>query len=230
MPIARPVLITGFKPFPSQPTNVTSVYAPALARLSHRAFPDVTIVTKVLSTEWAAAPREVVGLLIRHEPLIALHFGIAGRARGFEIETVARNRRRMLPDAIDAEPDDTIVDRNGPPTHRVDLPVTDMIARLRRRGIPARLSQDAGGYICNTVLYHGLACAPALNCRLGFVHLPAELAPDDGPRNGVQRTSPLTWEHALVGGLELVAAALRRRLPIEGPWSRRAHRPRRSRD
>jgi pyroglutamyl-peptidase len=226
MAATRTILLTWFQPFPGRPVNVTTTYAPTLAALAKRAFPDVTVHTAILPTEWVAGPREVIGLLARLQPGIALHFGIAGRARGFEIETVARNRRKILPDALRAEPTDRRVDLQGPDRHRVDLPVGDMVARLRRRGIPARRSQDAGGYICNAVLYHGLACAPALDCRLGFVHLPADLTPDGSARNGLQGTSPLTWDDALTGGLEILASAMGRRLPPTGPWSRTAHRPR----
>jgi hypothetical protein len=88
-----------------------------------------------------------------------------------------------------------------------------LVGRLRRRGIPARTSRDAGRYVCNALLYSGLEQARQQACRLGFVHLPAELAPDHGRRNGMQMTSPLTWPQALLGGLELIGGCFGRPVP-----------------
>src|SRR5207253_8283896 len=54
------------------------------------------------------------------------------------------------------------------------LPVKAMVGAIRAAGIPAELSNTAGTYVCNHVLYgvlHFLA-ASGRKARAGFVHLP----------------------------------------------------------
>ena len=92
---------------------------------------------------------------------------------------------------------------------RRDHPLDRIIARLRRLGIPAHMSRDAGGSLCNAVLYHSLhavrgSLRPACN---GFVHIPDALV--RLPRR--QRMAwpcPLDWEQALAGALEIVATCV----------------------
>jgi pyroglutamyl-peptidase len=53
--------------------------------------------------------------------------------------------------------------------------VDDVVAALREAGVPAAVSRDAGGYLCNriffTLMHHAEAERPDLVG--GFVHVPA---------------------------------------------------------
>ncbi len=98
----------------------------------------------------------------------------------------------------------------GPDSLAANLPAEEIVARLGALGLPARLSNDAGAYLCNTALYTALAlagdgrAAPAI----GFVHIPVSLerrSSDLPPRGG-----RLDWEGALAGGLEIIRACLGR--------------------
>jgi pyroglutamyl-peptidase len=205
------VLITGFGPFPGVPVNATMRLVPALAEAAPRAFPGVRIASAVLATEWTTAPRQLEALLEEIEPDLALHFGVSSRARGFEVEARALNACVQMPDAAGALPPGLAVRAGGPELMATSLPVQHIVARLRRRGIPAFISRDAGGYLCNATLYHSLACARAApGRRVGFVHLPATLARPGGSNRGRVGASPLTWEQAHTGGLEILAACLGR--------------------
>src|SRR5205814_3166301 len=82
--------------------------------------------------------------------------------------------------------------------------------------IPAFVSRDAGAYLCNAALYHSLDCARSeavTGRRVGFVHIPAALARPGGPNRGRSGACPLTWEEALDGALEILAAGLGRSRP-----------------
>jgi pyroglutamyl-peptidase len=209
----RRILLTGFTGFPRQPFNVTGLYVDALARMVATHFPDLHVTTAVLPTEWYRGPQAQLDLLERWRPRVVLHFGVAGRAKGFEIETRGQNLCVDEDDACGSGPSGRHIEIGGAAYHRVDLPAAAAVARLRRRRIPARVSRDAGRYICNLVLYRGLALTKSTEIQLGFVHLPAELSPNDHRRNGVQWTSPLTWSEALVGGTEILGACLGRPVP-----------------
>ena len=92
MPADRPViLLTGFGPFPGVAANATSLLVPRIGLAARHAFPGVAIVSHILPTEWDAGLHVVRELYANLRPEIALHFGVSGRARGFEIEARGRN-------------------------------------------------------------------------------------------------------------------------------------------
>ncbi len=207
------VLITGFGPFPGVPVNATMRLLPELARAAPRLFPDVQFDTRVLPTEWAAGPRRLQQVLAEVEPDLALHFGVSSRARGFEIEQRARNACSASPDASGVLPAGPALRDGGAEHLPASLPVRHIVTRLRRLGIPAFVSRDAGSYLCNAALYHSLVCAKdqsAAGRRVGFVHIPATLARPGGANRGRTGACPLTWDETVIGALEILAAALGR--------------------
>ncbi len=216
------VLITGFGPFPGVPVNATMRLLPELARVAAKNFPDVRFDAEVLPTEWAAGPRRLERLLAEARPDLALHFGVSARARGFEIESRAHNVCAAQPDASGVLPVGLAIRDGGAEHLPASLPVQHIVMRLRRRGIPAFVSRDAGAYLCNAALYHSLSCArDAPGRRVGFVHIPARLARPSassgsgqlraGPNRGRTGACPLTWAQALDGTLEILAVCLGRR-------------------
>ena len=203
------VLMTGFGPFPGVPVNATMRLVPELAQAAARQFAGARIAVEVLATEWAAAPRQLDQLLAEIAPDLVLHFGVSSRARGLEIESRARNACMPSPDAAGALPPGAAVRDGGPAFMAASLPVQHIVTRLRRLGIPAFVSRDAGGYLCNATLYHSLGCARnAPSRRVGFIHIPAMLGGPGGASRGRVGSRRLTWEQAHAGGLEILAACL----------------------
>jgi pyroglutamyl-peptidase len=204
------VLITGFGPFPGVPVNATMRLVPELAARAERAF-GVGVTAGILPTEWAAAPRQLDLWLAASDPDLVVHFGVSARARGFEIELRATNACAAAPDASGALPHGPTISRNGANTLAASLPVEYVATRLRRRGIPAFASRDAGAYLCNWLLYHSLDRARGNRSRrVGFIHIPATLARPCGPNRGRSGACPLSWQQAMEGGLESLAACLGR--------------------
>ena len=214
----RPViLLTGFGPFPGAPANASSLLVDELARLAPRRLPGYAVHAETLPTEWLAGPDRLSALLDDHAPVVALHFGVSHRARGFVVETRARNTRQDITDACGAAPDELCIAENGPPEMSATLPTGLIVERLRRMGLPVQLSRDAGGYLCNALLYHSLSEArrrdalragssfgPSSGPRRGFIHIPDRLA---AGRGGARRASAslLDWDSALEGGLEILS-------------------------
>lgn len=206
------VLLTGFKPFPKYPVNATAALVPQLAAAARRAFPDVVVMHEILPTEWQVAPRRIQHLLAEVEPDIALGFGISGKATRLTVEMRGLNWRRESTDAAGLELKKGLLTSDGPEALPSRLPLADIVGRLRRRAIPTRVSRDAGGYLCNALLYHGLLQAgdvPRLAC-IGFVHVPADLPVPGRRRDGVTSTCPLTWDEVMLGSLEVLGACLGR--------------------
>lgn len=192
------VLLTGFGPFPRVRRNASASLVKKLAFKARIALPHYRFAAAVLPTEWARAPSLLSELYVRHAPVLALHFGVASNMSGFRIETVARNICRMSPDATGSLPVRNCVYEGGAPTLPATIAVTSIARHLEAQGYEARLSDDAGGYLCNAVLYHSLVEAKARGerCKVGFIHVPAEA----GLRDIVGHTVP--------GAVEILKVAL----------------------
>ena len=95
-------------------------------------------------------------------------------------------------------------------------PAAHIVERLRRRGIPATLSRDAGQYICNALLYRTQEIAREADNvpRSGFIHLPADLVNERNPALGPAVGCRLTWRQVVEGGLEIIAATLGQSAPV----------------
>lgn len=202
-PTVHTILLTGFGPFPGVPENVTAQLVPALARRARATFADTAVHTEIFDTAWTSAPQRAAALIAEHRPALALHFGVAREARGFRIERIAQNVCRDAPDATGCLPLSATLDHAGPDVRSAALDAEAIAVHLEARGFPVSLSDDAGAYLCNAVLYHSLAAAEALSdapgeaCRSGFVHIPSDLS-----------RPPLTFPEALEGALEIVRACL----------------------
>lgn len=211
----RPVvLLTGFGPFPGVPVNVSGHLVPELAAMAARAFPAFRFEPHVLATEWVSAPMRARALYQELRPAAAIHFGVSGRARGFEIETRGVNRVGTSADACGDTAAAPRLSPDGPPALPSRLPVTVILDRLRRRGIPAVLSRDAGSYLCNALLYHAVDhCRRSPDTALGgtrsgFIHIPATVR-IEGRRIAPGPPAAISWADLLAGGLEIIAATMR---------------------
>lgn len=178
----RPViLLTGFGPFPAVPDNASGRLVRALARKARRAVPNYRIASAILPTQWRRAPAIVAAKQAQLAPVISLHFGVAADATGYRIETVAQNGCRLAEDAAGYLPASDVLAANAPAQRASNLIAEDLKRYLEAQGYPATISQDAGRYLCNAVLFQALAReAIDPDCRIGFIHVPIELAASFG--------------------------------------------------
>jgi pyroglutamyl-peptidase len=180
------VLITGFGPFPGAPFNPSAMLAKALARRRRPALAGIERVVHVFATTYASVDRDLPNLLAQ-KPDIVLLFGVAGRRRHLCIETRARNAVSLLfPDAGGHRPARGVIKLRGPATLAGNAP----FARLAgAAGTRARLSRDAGRYLCNYVYWRALEQVHGTRPLVQFVHIPPA---DAKPRPRQRSKQPLT--------------------------------------
>lgn len=193
------VLLTGFGPFPGTPENVSSSLVRAVSKRARFEFMAHRFHASVLPTEWNAAPQRVAALISRLGPTLVLHFGVAKDASGFRIETRGHNQCRMAVDAADRLPPAPLLVADAPPFYGAVLPLDKIVARLTELRLPVSISDDAGGYLCNSVLYQTLHAQtqPAAPFSAGFIHIPSTLA-----------APGLSFDDAVTGSLEIIRIAL----------------------
>lgn len=214
------ILLTGFGPFPGVRENASGTLVLSLARLGRATFPGTRIEAAVLPTEWEAGTAKLGHVLRVLQPDVCIHFGVSRRARGFEVETRARNVAGRFPDAAGVIAGNACLRSDAPAELAATLPLGRILARLRRRGLPGYLSRDAGTYLCNAILFQSLTAARcgSPTASAGFVHIPARLARGCARSSRSPNACSLDWASAVQGGLEIVAASLRRPPPAARLW------------
>jgi pyroglutamyl-peptidase len=165
------ILVTGFGPFPGVARNPSGELAQALARSSRakRAARISALIIPTVYAEIARLPRRAA----RKKPDAILMFGLAGRARKLRVETRGRNRASTKhPDAARKKARRVLVP-GAPKILKINAPVTALLKAARGTGIAARLSNDAGGYVCNAAIFRMLNAMHGQNAPLiAFVHIP----------------------------------------------------------
>jgi pyroglutamyl-peptidase len=209
------ILLTGFGPFPGVDSNATAVLVPRLAKAARDLFPTYDIVAEILPTEWVAVPQKLGDLLARPGTVLALHFGVSRHVDGFQIELIGRNQCKAVADAAGSMPAGECMLDEGPAELPCTLPVELIMQRLTGLGVPVRTSTDAGGFLCNALLYHSLGAADTLAKPhlVGFVHLPADLVGHGADGRSPSPDCRLDMPAAVAGGLEIIAACLEEARP-----------------
>lgn len=173
------ILVTGFGPFPGAPYNPTPALVKRLTALRRPAFSDVALIPYVFDVSYGAVDRDLPRLLDEHKPHALLMFGLAQRTRHVRIETRARNAVTQLwPDAAH-----TRVRKRAIAGARDALTFGPHTSRLLRAalgsGVDARLSRDAGSYLCNYLSWRGIEaiCMDEGPAVAAFIHVPLVARP-----------------------------------------------------
>jgi pyroglutamyl-peptidase len=164
------ILVAGFGAFPGAPNNPSAELARFLAR-SKRTARFAHVKTAVIPTVYA----EISGLarlIEKEKPDAVLMFGLAGKTPWLRIETLGRNRASLFhADAARGKAGQVLV-RGEASVLPMRAPVRRLLQAARSTGAEARLSRDAGGYICNAAIFHALVSAKGKKPLVAFVHIP----------------------------------------------------------
>ena len=190
----KKLLITGFDPFGGEPVN------PAYEAV--RLLPDVVAGIKLCKLE---VPTEFVrsGAVLRN----ALAAG--GRA-AITPERVAINLMdARIPDNAGFQPVDQPVVPGGPAAYFATLPVRRMAEAIEKAGLPAQISNTAGTYVCNCLLYTLLHTAAVEYPGMpgGFIHVPYALEQLPGKPEGTPGLALQQIAQGLSCAIEAIAEA-----------------------
>jgi len=166
------LLLTGFEPFGTFPVNPSW----ELARtFQGETISMVDIETALLPVNWATAWPTLEAAIGAVGPRWLLMLGVASARTRVNAEVRARNLTNPLRDTAGGlPPADDLVEPGGPAYRNCTLPAHLIVERIQFAGIPADISTDAGGFLCNWTLYKALAAAPRIPGLqgVGFIHLP----------------------------------------------------------
>ncbi|HIE1230561.1 TPA: pyroglutamyl-peptidase I [Serratia marcescens] len=165
------VLITGFEPFGGERLNPSWE---VVKQLNDMELVGTRIVARQLPCVFGAALEALNAAIDEVQPVMVLAVGQAGGRTDITIERVAINvDDARIPDNQGQQPVDEPIVAGGPAAYFSTLPIKAMVSSMREAGIPASVSQTAGTYVCNHVMYgllHRLSGQREVNG--GFIHIP----------------------------------------------------------
>ena len=197
------LLLTAFDPFGGSPVN------PALeaVKLVADKVAGVEIVKLEVPTVFGKSIATVAEAIAREKPEAVLCIGQAGGRYDLTPERVAINLDdARIPDNEGNQPIDTPIFADGAPAYFATLPIKAMVAKIREAGLPASVSNTAGTFVCNHLMY-GVLYTLAKHypgVRGGFMHVPFI------PSQTVNRPSPAPSmaQTDIARGIEAAIAAI----------------------
>lgn len=195
------VLLSGFDPFGGDRVN-----AAQLAVEGCRAPEGIELYKLIVPTVFGLAAEKVAEEAQRLRPDAIICVGEAGGRKAVTPERVGINiMDARIPDNEGNQPIDEKIAADGPDAYFSTLPVKAMVQRMRDAGYDAELSNSAGTFVCNSLMYGVLHY---VNTRYpnekgrplaGFIHVPAERPAEnaDGSVTPIPRTSAEALGEAL---------------------------------
>ncbi|RGY94828.1 pyroglutamyl-peptidase I [Clostridium sp. AM58-1XD] len=165
------ILITAFDPFGGESVN------PALEAVKQMKdeIAGAQIVKLEIPTVFGKSIEAIHESMKREQPDAVLSIGQAGGRFGVTPERVAINvDDARIKDNEGNQPIDTPVFEDGKPAYFSTLPVKAMVKAIHDLGLPSSLSNSAGTFVCNHVMYGVLYYIDKEfpGVRGGFIHVP----------------------------------------------------------
>ena len=165
------LLLTGFEPFEGETVNPSW----EAVRLTPDRIGDVQIVKLAVPVVFGKSIAMVTQAMERERPDAVLCVGQAGGRSELTPERVAINvDDARIPDNEGNQPIDTPIVPDGASAYFTTLPVKAMVQSIRAAGVPASLSNSAGTFVCNHLMYGVLHILSNRypGVQGGFMHVP----------------------------------------------------------
>ena len=166
------VLITGFDPFGG--SEVNSSWETAV-RVGQQPPKGVCVETLLLPVSFVRAGKMIREALREKRPDVLIMLGQRGKGESIDIERIAINMMDASnPDNDGYHPQEQTIVDGGEAAYFSNLPVKTLRDALLYKGIPARISNSAGIYVCNSTYYNALneIYDQGLSTKALFIHLP----------------------------------------------------------
>lgn len=189
----KKILITAFEPFGGRGRN------PALevmAALRPAAFKGCRLYRERMPVSGKAVGGRIAALISSIKPDRLVCLGLAAGETGLRVERFALNIQDYgIKDNSGYMPEGKPIAGNGPAAYFVNSDPLKLAAAARGAGAPAYVSNHAGAYVCNHLMYEAMRVitAAGLKTKFAFIHLPftTEMALAEKPGRGAPPSLPL---------------------------------------
>lgn len=189
----KKLLITGFAPFGGGDINSSWQAVQALPdRVG-----DCVLCKMEIPTVFADAAARVIAKADEISADMVLSVGMAAGRDAVTPERIAVNIwDARNPDNAGNHPRGEFVAVDGPAAYFATVPVEKMAQAIRDKNIRATVSNSAGAYVCNDVMYSLLHRFAGTGVKAGFIHVPQL------PQQGTPSMELETITAALVAAIE----------------------------
>ena len=165
----RRLLITGFDPFGGSTINP----AWEAVKLLPDSIGDFALCKLEIPTVFGVGAQRVLEAAEEFKPDVILCVGQAGGRSAVTPERIGVNiRDAKIPDNAGNQPVGEFVDGQGPAAYFTTMPVMAMAESIAMAGLPGAVSNSAGAFVCNDVLYTLLHRYAGTDTKVGFIHVP----------------------------------------------------------
>ena len=166
------IILTGFEPFGGSEVNSSWETAVRVGQLAPNG---VCMETLLLPVSFMRAGKKIREALREKRLDVLVMLGQRGKGENIDIERIAINMMdASSPDNDGYHPQEQTIVDGGEAAYFSNLPVKTLRDALLHRGIPARVSNSAGLYVCNSTYYNALneIYEQGLPTKALFIHLP----------------------------------------------------------
>ena len=165
----KKLLITGFDPFGGETVNP----AWEAVKLLPETIGEFSLHKLEIPTIFGQGALMVLEAARQIQPNIILCIGQAGTRSAVTPERIGVNiRDAKIPDNAGNVPCGQRIDPNGPAAYFSTVNVEAMAKAATQLGLPAMVSNSAGAFVCNDVLYSLLHQFDGSSTGVGFIHVP----------------------------------------------------------
>ena len=165
------VLITGFDKFGGESINPSNLCVNSLSDV----IDNIEIKKITLPTVFKDSSRVLEENIKSFSPSIVICVGQAGGRSKITPERIAINiDDARIPDNIGNSPIDETIRKDGENAYFSTLPIKAIVNELNKNNIPSAISNTAGTFVCNHIMYESLYLASKKypNIKAGFIHIP----------------------------------------------------------
>lgn len=164
------ILVTGFDPFGGEKTNPA---IEAVKRIDEN-IEGAEIIKLEIPTVFNKSADVVEEKIKEVNPDVILSVGQAGGRYDITVERVAINEDdARIADNEGNQPIDTKIREDGEAAYFASIPIKAIVEEIKSEGIPASVSNSAGTFVCNHIMYQDLYLAEKYgNIKAGFIHVP----------------------------------------------------------
>ena len=167
--MSKRLLITGFDPFGGSAANPSWM---AVERLPEEVG-NFALCKLAVPTVFGKAAAMILEKAATFQPDLILCIGLAGGRNAVTPERIAVNiRDARIPDNEGNQPQGAYVLPEGPAAYFSTAPVNKIAQAIRDADIPSTVSNSAGAFVCNDVLYTLLHHYANSDTTVGFIHVP----------------------------------------------------------
>ena len=164
------IIVTGFDPFGGEKINPSIECVKALPEIE-----GVELFRVELPTVFKESAKRLNEAINEVKPDAVLSVGQAGGRSGISMERIAINvDDARIPDNISQQPIDETIQTEGAAAYFSTLPIKRIVKAIREAGISAEVSNSAGTFVCNHIMYQALFAATKADkpFKAGFMHIP----------------------------------------------------------